>query len=100
MVERIIKILKNLGLTPPEAEIYIFLARNGPKAKQEIEIGTRIIENQLNRDLISLQEKGFINSNAKEEIIFSAIPFERVIDGLIQTRLDEAGQLIKEKEFF
>lgn len=99
-VERIIKILKNLGLTQTGAEIYIFLAKNGPKAKPEIESSTKIFSLQLVQELSSLQEKGFINSIAKEETVFSAIPFEQVLDNLIKTRLDEAGELIKEKEFF
>ena len=98
-VERIIKVLKNLGLSLPEAEIYIFLARNGPKARSDILIGTKIVENQLNQDIMSLQEKGFINATEQEETVFSAIPFEQVVDNLIQTKIGEAGKLIKEKEF-
>ncbi len=88
-----------MGLTQPEAEIYILLAKNGPKAKEEIQNCTKTFEPQLVQDLTSLQEKGFINSTTKEETLFSAIPFEQVLDNLIRARLDEAGELIKEKEF-
>jgi sugar-specific transcriptional regulator TrmB len=49
--ERIIKALKELGLTQVDTQIYIFLAKEGSHRMGEIALGLNLPENKVDRSL-------------------------------------------------
>lgn len=90
----------NLGLTQREAEIYVFLAKNGPKKEGDIASQLNTVQQQLNHSLMRLQNKRFVNISVKEEKIFSAVPLRQILENLVKANLEEADRIIKEKENF
>ncbi len=90
----------NLGLTQPEAEIYVFLAKNGPKKEGDIANQLNSVQQQLNHSLMRLQKKRFVNISVKEEKIFSAVPLRQILENLAKANLEEADRIAKEKENF
>ncbi len=90
----------NLGLTQREAEIYVFLAKNGPKKEGDIASQLNTAQQQLNHSLMRLQNKRFVNISVKEEKIFSAVPLRQILENLVKANLEEADRITKEKENF
>jgi sugar-specific transcriptional regulator TrmB len=92
------KILKDIGLTEKETEVYIFLARHG--ALKGIEIAKRIKKHkaQVYNILKNLQAKGLVESTLEFPTRFSAVPFEKVIDLSVKTKRDEAALIENAKK--
>jgi sugar-specific transcriptional regulator TrmB len=91
--ETIEKVLKNLGLTEKEAEIYIFLAKHGVLKGGEIARLIKKDKAQVFRILKSLQSKGLVESTLEAPTRFTAIPFETVLDSFIKSKRDEAASV-------
>jgi sugar-specific transcriptional regulator TrmB len=53
---------------------------------------------QLYPCLKSLQKKGVVNATCKRPALFSALPFEKVLDLLIKANIEEAERMIHNKE--
>ena len=99
-LERVLNTLVRLGLSRTEAEIYVFLARKGPQRKDDIISMLKIPDERMRLSLTNLQEKGVVASALKHDTLFSAVPFEKAIDSLAKTKIEEAKRLTKEKEYF
>jgi sugar-specific transcriptional regulator TrmB len=85
------KILKDIGLTEKETEIYIFLTRHG--ALKGLDIAKRIKKHkaQVYNILKNLQTKGLVEPSLEFPTRFTAVPFEKVIDLSIKAKRDEAA---------
>lgn len=90
-----LKILESFGLARSGAEVYIYLAKKGPKTGKEIASKTRLSEAEIWSTLKSLQKKGFVSASAEHPVLFFALSFEQVVDMMI-TLKDEEAQTIKE----
>jgi sugar-specific transcriptional regulator TrmB len=89
--KRVIKTLTSLGLTTKDIEVYVFLAIEGPREAQEIAKAIKINQNELGSRLEILKNKGLvtiINNIVPSQ--FFAIPFENVLDLLVETNLKQA----------
>jgi sugar-specific transcriptional regulator TrmB len=91
--ERVLKALVGLGLSEVEAEVYVFLAKTGPQKARNIADALKMYEQQLNRSLESLQDKGIVIATSEHSSQFSAIPFDRALDLLIKAHLEEARDI-------
>lgn len=92
------KVLRDLGLSRREAEIYIFLSRRGPQAANSVSTMLKIERVQTYRALKSLQEKGIIETTLETPTRFSAVPFDGLLNSLITTRKNRISELETQKE--
>jgi sugar-specific transcriptional regulator TrmB len=89
--KRVIKTLTSLGLTTKDIEVYVFLAIEGPREAQEIAKAIKINQNELGSRLEILKNKGLVTTiNNVVPSQFFAIPFENVLDLLVETNLKQA----------
>jgi sugar-specific transcriptional regulator TrmB len=94
-LERILKALVSLGLSQVDAQIYIYLATEGPVKARNIINSLTINEREVYRSLKRLQNKGIIIANDECLFLFSAVTFEDVIDLLMEIKKEQA-QALKE----
>ena len=92
------KILKDVGLTEKETDVYIFLAKHGALKGIEIAKQTRIDKAEVYRILKSLQSKGLLESTLEAPVRFITVPFDKVIDSFVKARRDEAAIIERKKE--
>jgi len=96
--ERVLKALVNLGLSQTDAEVYVFLAKTGPQKARNIADALKMYEQQLNRSLESLQDKGIVSATPEQPSQFRAIPFDKALDLLVKAHLKEARDIEQDKE--
>jgi sugar-specific transcriptional regulator TrmB len=94
-LERVLRILESFGLTRSDAKAYIYLAKNGPKKKEDITVATKLTKNQINLTLKNLLKKGLIKTNFECFEVFSALMFEQLLDKMIAFK-DEEAQVTKQ----
>ena len=96
-LERIIIALVSLGLSQTEAEVYVHLGMNGPENARTIIDSLPINKRQIYRSLNSLQSKGIAMGNSEFPSEFSVLPFERVVDILLEMKKEKAKSLEESK---
>ncbi len=96
--ETIKKVLKNFGLTGKEADVYIFLARQGVLKGGEIAKRIKMQKALVYRILKSLQIKGLVESTLEFPVRFTAVPFENIIDLNIKVKQEQANQIAAQKK--
>lgn len=93
-----LKTLVNLGFTETDAQVYVFLATEGPQKASEIAEALKIYKQHLYRILKNLQSKGVINASAEYPPRFSAVLFEKALDLLIKAKTEQQKALQESKE--
>jgi sugar-specific transcriptional regulator TrmB len=96
--EPVRKVLKNLGLTGKEAEVYIFLAKHGMKRTGEVSKGVRTDKSEVYRILKSLQSKRLVEKTLETPTRFTVVPFETILDSFVKAKREEAASVEKAKE--
>ena len=99
-LERVLNTLARLGLTKPEALLYIYLAKKGPQAQKELTAALKTTHRELCRNLRNLEDKGFVTSKTEKQTIFIAVPFETVIDKIVEAKTEETKRIVQDKESF
>ena len=94
-LERIIKALVSLGLTRLEAEVYVYVAQNGPQTVIELDLALNYSKNQIYSSLKNLTTKKLVNQDG---LTFSALPFEEALDLLIKMEKEQAQIMQESKE--
>jgi sugar-specific transcriptional regulator TrmB len=97
-LERIIKSLVSLGLSQTDAQIYINLATEGPAKARNIINRLTINKRQVYRSLKRLRNKGIAITNDERPFLFSAVPFDVVLDLLMEIKKEQAKALQASKE--
>jgi sugar-specific transcriptional regulator TrmB len=97
-LKRIIKVLASLGLSQTDVQIYIYLATEGPAKVRNIIKGLTINERQVYRSLQRLQSKGVTIASDERPFEFSAVPFEDVLDLLMEIKKEQAQALQESKK--
>ncbi len=92
------KILKNVGLTDKEANVYIFLAKQGALKGAEIAKLTRTDKAETYRILRSLQRKSLLEETLEAPTRFTTVPFDKVLDSFIRARRDEVSLIENAKD--
>jgi len=93
-----LKTLASLGFTETDAQVYVFLATEGPQKASHIAEALKIYKQQLYRVLKNLQSKGFINASSEYPARYSAVLFEKVLDLLIKAKTEQQQALQESKE--
>jgi sugar-specific transcriptional regulator TrmB len=97
-LERVLKALWGLGLSQNDAQIYIYLATSGPQKAKDIINALTINKRQVYRSLKHLRNKGITMINDERPFLFSAVPFEDVLNLLMEIKKDQAKALQASKE--
>jgi sugar-specific transcriptional regulator TrmB len=87
------QLLKELGLTETEAEVYLFLSKQS--ALKGTEIAKRIQKDkaQVYHILRSLQVKGLVETTLEAPVRFAPVPFESVVESAIKAKRKEAQRI-------
>jgi sugar-specific transcriptional regulator TrmB len=93
-----IRSLKDLRFRKVDVEVYFCLARMGPQKGRNLSNLLGLHRQRLYRSLKRLQRRGIVFSSAKHPVIFSAIPFENVLDLFLEEKREQAKALIESKD--
>jgi sugar-specific transcriptional regulator TrmB len=96
--ELLIETLVGFGFKPTDAQVYLFLAKKGPKRGKDLVNSLKLTKQQLYPSLKKLKEKGIVNSSYERPAIFSAVAIERALDMLIKKKIEETQNMIRNKE--
>jgi sugar-specific transcriptional regulator TrmB/CBS domain-containing protein len=95
--ERLFEILRELGLSRRESEIYLFLWKKGPQKAHSAAAALDMDRAQTYRSLTSLQEKGIVQVTIEAPTRYAATPIQPLIESLIKTKKTEVTNLEREK---
>ena len=96
--EWIKKTLASLGLNELDAEIYIFLAKNGPQKTKDIASSLKMSRQKLYFGLKSLQDRGVVISSKERPARFSAATFEKVLEYFLEAKREQQQSLQNSKD--
>ncbi len=91
------KTLVDLGFTKVEAHVYLHLARDGPKTSTEIAQTFKMRRQQVCKTVKEMQRKGAIEIHEHSDGFF-AVPFEKILDLFIKANIEEAQQMLRDKD--
>ena len=92
-LKSIVEALVSLGLSPAEARIYVFLEKSGSLKDADIAFALKLRTKELVSSLRNLQDKKIVKVSAQQTVKFSAVPFEKAIDLLIEVKKEQAKTL-------
>ncbi len=95
--EKVLKTLRNLGLTQLDSKVYIYLSKKGPTKGREISKALKLQKQQLYQSLKHLRSKAIVSATLEHPARFSAVPFEKVLDLFIRVKLKEAKSIQHDK---
>jgi len=87
-----------LDLSQIDIQVYIYLATKGPVKARNIINNLTINKRQIYRSLKRLQNKGITMRNNEFSSEFSVVPFEKLLDLLLELKKEEAKSLQTSKE--
>jgi sugar-specific transcriptional regulator TrmB len=94
----VLKIIENFGLTKEDAEVYVYLAKKGPKQVTDLLSLLKMTDKQLSLSLKNLQRKGIITVSIANVTLFSAVAFEKVLDLFVESFVEQACVLTETRE--
>jgi sugar-specific transcriptional regulator TrmB len=92
---RITKLLNALGFSSLEAKVYIYVAKLGPLSNEEIasQLDIKLID--LCQILEQLVKMGVITPTIKNELSYTALPFEELIENFVKTEIDRNEEVMR-----
>jgi len=97
-LERVLETLKSFGFKQSDAKIYILLAKEGPHTTRDLETAVRIEKWQVYKSLRNLRKRGIVTAVLHRPALYSAIPFDRLIDLAAKAIIDKAQREEEIKE--
>ena len=97
-LERIFNALQILGLSKSEARVYIFIATKGPIAAHNLKKQLKMKKGLISQSLVNLLRKEILFVKKKPQIEISALPFEEVLNLLMENKEERVQNLQKDKE--
>ena len=96
-LNKIIKTLVKFGFSESAARVYVYVAINGPTIANRIIADLELTEDCVYSALTFLQEKGYIIAGYMQPTEFFSIPFENLLDSLIEAKEKQAKKLRKKR---
>jgi len=93
----VLETLAGLGLKPSDANVYVFLAKKGPHTGKDLCNALNMPKPYLYQCLRNLESKGVVNATSERPALFSAVPFEKVLDIVVKVKLEEAERTQQDK---
>ena len=97
-LQRVLSTLMSFGLKRAEAQVYVFLAKKGPHTGKDLCNALSMQKPQLYPCLRNLQNKGLVKATLERPALFSAVSFEKVLDLLINDKIEEARHTQRDKD--
>jgi sugar-specific transcriptional regulator TrmB len=97
-LERVLKILEDFGLAKTDAEVYVYLAKKGPKRETDLSSFFKINKEQLYSSLNNLQSKGIVTVTVEKSARFSAVTFEKALELFVKANIEQARAIGKTKQ--
>ena len=94
-LERIIRALVDIGLTRIQSEVYVYLAKKGPKTVEYLTKTLLYSRKEIEKSLRILQSKGLLTRN---QVLFCALPFEEALTLLIETNKEQSNCVEENKK--
>jgi sugar-specific transcriptional regulator TrmB len=94
----VLRILENFGVARTDAEVYVYLAKRGPKSEKDLANALKLAQQQLYSSLKNLQSKGIVTATVEKSALFSAVAFERVLELLVKANIEQAQSIKETKE--
>jgi sugar-specific transcriptional regulator TrmB len=83
-LELALKTLRNLGLTERDAQVYVYLAKKGPREENKLALALNMKKDQLCLSLEDLASRGMVSTISEQSVKYFAVPLEKVLDELIK----------------
>ncbi len=99
-LDRVIKILEGFGFSKADAEVYIYLAKKGPRKETDLSEAFKFTDKKLDLILKNLKTKGLVTATLEQSEVLLALPFESVLDQFINSNIQRANDLSENKEGF
>ena len=96
-LRKAISYLKTFGVTEKDALVYIYLAKKGPQRAISIAATLNLSKCQLYESLRYLRDNGIVRYYFSRSTEFSAVSFEKAMDLLLQSNLNEVNILEKQR---
>lgn len=96
--KRIINALKKFGLSTTDTQVYVYLAKQGPREIRDIASVLNLGENNIHKSLRDLQSMNLVRASIEYPLEFEALPFEEVINLIIEIKKEQAKTLKSSKE--
>ena len=97
-LERVFQTMKRLNFSKFEAEVYVHLAKAGPKSGKDIAEYLDLTQQQLHTVIKNLQNKGAIKISRRKTTLFSASSFEEILNSFIETNIHQAQFIQRTKQ--
>ena len=97
-LERVLKTLEGFGLSRTDAEVYVYLAKKGPKKGRELAKDLQVTKQQLYPSLKNLKNKGIVTASHERPALFSALAFKKVLELLIEIKVEQAKAIKETKK--
>ena len=88
-----LKALERLGLKDVDAQVYIYLAKKGPRGENDLTSALKLTKRQLCLSLESLLIKGMVTASPEHLVKYSAIELEKILDQIMQTKKEQTMAL-------
>jgi sugar-specific transcriptional regulator TrmB len=96
--EIVLRTLAILGFFNTDIKVYIYLAKKGTQTGKELSNSLKMQRQRLYPCLRRLQKKGVVNATCQNPVLFSALPFEKVLDLFIEVKREQAKTLQESKK--
>jgi sugar-specific transcriptional regulator TrmB len=96
--DELVEGIVSLGLIRSEAEIYIYLVKQGPQKARNIAEALKINKQLLYRYLRGLKNKEIVEASFERPAFFSAVALDNSLGKLIEIHLKNSKAIEKEKD--
>lgn len=92
-LERVLRLLQDLGLSRDEAEVYVYLAKRGPQTIKTLTESLKKNNHDVMRALKGLEEKQITTRKSRRSTLFLAMPFEKLLTNYAKIRFNQAKRI-------
>jgi sugar-specific transcriptional regulator TrmB len=96
--EWILQTLLDQGLPRVDAQVYVFLIIDGPNQRKTIAQRLSLNRSGIHHSLANLKSLGIIIEIPKRPTMFSALPFDKVLELLLQAKKEQTNYLLKNRD--
>ncbi|MEM0030225.1 MAG: helix-turn-helix domain-containing protein [Candidatus Nitrosocaldus sp.] len=97
-IERIIRVLLDLGLTLNEAKVYVYLAKTGYRKAIEIAENIGIPRTETYQILNRLQSKGLVIATMEHPVRYAAVEFDDLLKTMINVSMERLKEFDRRRE--
>lgn len=96
--ERVLRALNRFGLSYVDAQVYVFLAKNGPHELRDIASALNLHQRKIHRSVKDLQEITIVKPSVQHPFEFKATPFEDVVELFVKVKKEKAKVVQESRE--